>query len=865
MSREIYTYTNLKDLNRASYWNRIKDFPQITVSFDLKNSLKNLGTWVYGATSLCSCEMRKLTEAAFPKWRVDETKFHETVVLSQYIREQMKKYGHDIQMKRWLTGCRRNLGMILSSIILLEEAGIETDDLYSDGDRNIEFLTGAWKFLQANDPAISEFRKCMKKLEKRSAWDSIFNELFGKTDIQTIVFHGFYYFTPIQERILCLLENVGIKIICLFCYDERYPYANEIWRKSYSVEMGYPDISKWNIERSEQIEPYGEIFEGRKAKISNHLQIKEYGTVLEFVYGVKQASELGYQIYSAKPNAANKILRDFYPEKYGERNILAYPIGQFVNVLNEMWDEDLQDIILDQEKLIECFSSGWLSIDGVSGRQYMQELMDVLPFFADCSRISEWEERIRFLEQIKRKAEAPFRQNLSEYKPTARWQEIMGDPLLNFSVFAVSDEKLDVILSLIRQLLCMAQELFTDDQMVYIRDHIRKLDRILKKYELSNKLYEEEREILKELFEKLSNASGSSLKCFPADISEAFRLYINGTLDDSEIHRDKADMVSPIYHVQAVYMKANAKVHVCFCDIKNMPGGKNEYVWPLTAASMRQCYERTGNKLIRNMMHIMESTYICNRYFLYTALKTQDVQLSWIREMGEKQLAPSPYIRLLTNAIGIEVLPAFQNRISYKRVKEMPLGTPKILPYNKEDMPENTAKEAKMDYEVCPMKYVLGYVVQKYPSFQSEFQQNYAINGLTAAIYSLVKNDGIGIDQIYKNIIELFPAMRKVEKRQVYDYLRNQREFSDAVFSGYSEIEGMRYSDERLKVCFPNREMRNVAIEKYGRSYTPDGRKGMKLYASAENKKDPKFCNFCQHQDYCRLAVFAVDQEGLYD
>ena len=85
--------------------------------------------------------MRKLTEAAFPKWRDDETKFHEIVVLSQYIREQIAKCGDDLITRRWLIGCRRNLGMILSSIILLEEAGIDIEDIHSEGDRNIDFLS----------------------------------------------------------------------------------------------------------------------------------------------------------------------------------------------------------------------------------------------------------------------------------------------------------------------------------------------------------------------------------------------------------------------------------------------------------------------------------------------------------------------------------------------------------------------------------------------------------------------------------------------------------------------------------------------------------------------------------------------------
>ena len=194
------------------------------------------------------------------------------------------------------------------------------------------------------------------------------------------MFHGFYYFTPIQERIMRLLEKVGVQLIFLFSYDDKYPYANEIWRKTYSIEKGYPETRFWNMEHTNNVEPYGEIFEGRKAKISNKLQMKEYASVMEFVHGMKHAIEQEYYIYSSNANMANQILRDFYPEQYGERKILSYPIGQFVNTLNKMWDEDLQDIVLDEDKLMDCFSSGWLAIDGVSGKQYIQDLMYIIPF-----------------------------------------------------------------------------------------------------------------------------------------------------------------------------------------------------------------------------------------------------------------------------------------------------------------------------------------------------------------------------------------------------------------------------------------------------------------------------------------------------
>lgn len=878
MSREIYTYVDLKQLGKSPYWNQIKNFPQITVTSDLRKSLKGseLHDKVEGIFKNDSfvqvCEMRRLSDEVFPKWTEDEVKFHEVVVLSKYIRDQIAKCGDDITTKRWLVGCRRNLGMILSSIILLEEAGIDIGDIHADGDRNIEFLLSAWEYLRKNNPTINRFHNRVIELEKRSTWDPIFYKLFGKSNIQTIVFHGFYYFTPIQERILCLLEKVGIKLIFLFCYNEKYPYANEIWRRTYATENGYPKISDWHMVKKDDKESYGEIFEGRRAEISNKLEIKEYATVMEFVHGLKHVSEQGYFIYSANSNTANEILRDFYPEEYGDRKILSYPIGQFVNTLNKMWDEDIDDIVLDEERLIECFSSGWLALNGVSGKQYMQELLYILPFFSDCYRIADWEERIDLLEHIKREAVEPFRQNLDDDDSIARWQEIMGNPFLNFSVFSVADEKLDVILNLIKQLLAMARELFVDDKTLRVQEHIQKLERILRKHELSDELYKEEKEIIKDLFEKFDDSEGVSLECYPSDISSALNLYMSGKFNEGEIENKNIGMVLPIYHVDAACIKQKGKIHICLCDINNMPGGKKEYVWPLTTRHIKDCYARTSNKLIVNMMHIMEYTYICNRYFMYAALKNKDVQLSWIREMGDKILSPSPYIKLVCGATGLKITPAVRDTITYKRVQEIPAGVGRTLTYDINRMPANVTKEAKMDYAICPMKYALGYIAEEHPSFQNEFHQNYAINGLIAAIYSLMKVRGMTVDEIYDNVIMLFPAMRKVEKRQVYDYLHYQNSFTDADYATYSELGDMRFSDERLKVRFPNKDVREQAINKHGKLFTPDGRTGMDFYMTAADiETDPykktrmDVCLFCQHQDYCRYSTFAVDQEALYD
>lgn len=878
LNREIYTYMDLRTLGNAPFWKEIRNFPQITVTADLRKSLKGVeqydkvdGLFMNDSIVQVS-EFRKLADLAVPHWTDDETKFHESIVLAQFIRQQIHRFGDDLDIRHWLVGCRRNLSMLLSSIVILEEAGISPEDVHSGKDRNIELLLSAWKFLMNNDPAIDNFHKRMKQLENRDSWNPILNKLFGRSNIQTIVFHGFYYFTPLQERIIRLMEKSGITIKMLFCYDERYPYANEIWRKTYSRENGYEDFTKWKKEKGIKPEAYGEIFEGRKANISNRVSVREYASVMEFVHEIKCVKEEGYFVYSSNPNKVNEILKDFYPEEYGERKLLSYPIGQFVSTLNKMWDEDRQEIILDEERLIECFASGWLAVDGQAGKEYMQDLINLLPFFKDCVTIDEWEKRLKLLEDVNENVIALFEKEWDFDENIARWQEIMGNPFLNFSIFSAQDEKREVILCLIKRLLNMAKELFTNNEKVHVREHIRKLDCILKQYEMSNELYEEERALVKELFEKLGDSSGFTEECYPGDISCALNLYMSGRFRDGEIQTDKIGMVSPIYQIDAAPVKQQGKVHVCLCDVSNMPGGKKQYVWPLTERHIKECYEKTKNPLIRNMCHAMESVSICNRYFMYSALKNKDVQLSWISNMDDKILGPSAYLKLISEAAGVKIIPAKRKQITYPQIQKSVYGKRRTLPYDKSKMPQDTAKEAKMDFAICPMKYVFGYVVEKFPVFQSEFHQNYAINGLIAAIYSVMKGKGISVDEIYRQVIDLFPAIRKVEKRQIYDYLKLDSSFKDRDFSESTELGAMSFTDERLKVHFPNKNIREQAFTEYGKLLTPDGKNDIDFYVTAADTKTNPYkkektdiCLFCQHQNFCRCSVFSVDQETLYD
>lgn len=260
----------------------------------------------------------------------------ESIILSEFIRKKITA-SQDKKEQTWLTGCIRNLDSMMSAINLLVEAEIKPEQLDTTDDRNLKLLVDAWNYLQERDSSISDYKNRMESMASRAAWEEVFAKAFSESGLgnsDAVVFMGFYYITPIQEHLMRLLEEAGFQLIYLIPYDERFPFVYEIWDKTYTVENGYEDKANWNIEKTSAYDPYSLIFEGEESvTLNNKLEIKEYGSIMEFVDDVKRIKDDKFTLYASCQREANEMLKDYFPEEYGERKILAYPIGQFVSSL----------------------------------------------------------------------------------------------------------------------------------------------------------------------------------------------------------------------------------------------------------------------------------------------------------------------------------------------------------------------------------------------------------------------------------------------------------------------------------------------------------------------------------------------------
>ena len=870
MSRAVYTYTELNTLVSTDNFSKLRHYPIITVSTDIRKSLygnrsvDRVQGLVSSDASFRTTDFQTFSRVIIKGWNSDRSKFSETAIVSEFLNNKLKAVQPGSNEYNWLRGYIRNIDSIISSFILLELAGMKPEDFDEEDNKNIVLFLEIWKTLLEKDFYVNEFHSRMEQFTDKESWNDIFKDLLKTNSARTvdkIVFMGFYYITPFQERVMRLLEKCGFELVFLINYDSRFPYVYKIWDETYSEQMGFAPRSSWFVEESSEYDPYGLIFEGKEASVSNKLTIREYSSSIEFMDDVRKDKRNGIAVYSSDFKRTNNILKMYFPEDYGDRKLLSYPVGHFVNVLTSLWDEELETIVIDEEKLVDGFLSGWLSAEGKSAKQYVKDLMYILPFFKNCRSLEQWKSRLDYLEKIYSDVLECFRKGTDSDIAIARWQQAVENPLGNFSMFALESERFTTICILLRSLFAMAEEIYDKNKEVTVSEYIERLLKILKRNTPSDDIYIEERQIIEDIFNSLSDKNVSTLNR-PSDISKALDYYITGRFDNDELETTRVGLVYPLYFVDAACVKNNSKVHICMCDVERLPGSDKKYTFPLTSTTIERVYAKTGNTLLLNMMEIMKATIMCNRYFIYCALKNNEVILSWISIVNDKKLAPSPYIKLLSNKLDIAIRASKRNRIRYNDVAEANTFVERVSDYDNNKAPMNIVKEARIDYALCPMKYILGYALDKHPSFQNEFQQRYSLNAFISAAGELMNDCGVDNNTVYKNIAELFPQLMKSEKRQVLDYIYYDDYDESIDYKSRTECGTYFYSDERLKLHYPNSEVRMKAMEKYTQLNTPDGRRGINLY---ENTDVRNACVFCQHIEYCRNAIHAVDQEIYYD
>lgn len=821
MSKRVYTYSKITELKKAPYFAEIAALPQITMSREMAtNMVYDMRVFKGNVMGFSNFAMRM-----FPGWNTSGQKFAYVTVLNQLMREKIS-HAKDKAQRDWLFGCKKNLYAAINNIIRLEEAKVHPEDI-KEQDRDILLFLEMWKRLEEADDTIVNFRQRLKDLTDPAKFDQEVNRVFKFHGSKKIVLNGFQFFTPIQQFIYDCFVNAGCDIYALIQDEKRYPYANEIWNHLYSVDKGYPERKEWIRQEDLRTKnPLGEIFESGEQTEASNIKLLRYSNTIEFVEDIPRLKEEGFYLYCADDRSANNMLKDYYPERYEVRNLLSYPIGQFIYTLHKMWDENLQCIVLSPNGLRKCFASGWLSAHGKSSINYTEDLERLLPYFEGCYTVAEWNARLQIFSEAYDEAIDIFTQPQTDDPIDNRKREMLGNPFKHFGVFSIKESRIGEVIEIIGQLMQMAKTLFGANEPISIQQHMSRLDAMLYMNDgMPQELYLEEREKVKQIFAALESDKVKDFLCYPGDLATALLSFMGGQIEDEEENnKGLKTLVFNIFQVEAAPISTKGKVHICLSDITRLPGTSGKYHWPIDEELLQGICDTQKDTYVSNWIENEKLTALSNRYYIYTALKNEQVEISWIQQQGEKLYSPSPYITLLDKLSDAKIQDTEVRKLDLQYVFGIMAHKRLEKEFDIRDNVKLHGYDSELEYSLCPMRFVYSYVLGDNPTYRNEYQQNRAIVRFIQVLKKLLGNK-YSVEQVAEQVFELFPYIRKAEKRQMIDDASRWSLPEDE--GGYTTYGDDNYTNERLNLLFLDSGSYASAKKHAAMLMSQEGRKGI--------------------------------------
>ncbi len=840
--REIIDYEDIRRMRESPIDDALKHGTIITATAELARAMSSY----YPEYKVH--DIHRLITKIIPQWEQEVKDIKNYVAL----RDVIEAYVNDNEVRGEVaTYLRRNAANMWNAIRLLIEADIYPDDVDAKESEPISRFKDIWKKLEIENKQIVQFKAIFAyQLSQERVVAAKIKEIIGNSDTGIFLF-GFYFITPLQDRIFDILEGTGVRLHFLNWHTPRYGNATAIWEKT------FPQYGAGNAKRIQEDmglgNLFGEILEGNAEEVP--IKITKDQTELDFAQMVYQAISKGERVYSPDAKQCEKVLKEYYPEYYGQKHLLSYPVGQYIYYLHMLWDSFSDEMNVRYEYVYKCFASGWLTNGTHNGKDCLYEMKVLEPFFKFCRSIREWQERLRIMKEARR-ALSGFG---ARPKGKGRWHELLGNPFNNLGIYTITEEQVEIIAGLIEKLFEDAKYLFGSEHRVDLFEHFQKIRRIIHQHMDEEVLMQVEQEIVNDLLARLNDDSTKGIKCPMNGVRDAIIILIGDHFSDYETQEeetsDKQRMVLPLSMVEAALLDRERKMfHLVLANEFTLPGQPKHLPWPLTDG-MLDSLKITGSeraktrKYVKDMRAVIDNRPLSYRYLYYAfiGLLNNDnkpgLSVEWVCRKNDKEIDMSSYARL--SGTSHEATGKGKNKRDTIR-ESLDLapreGYRKRVPaIPGRDVPE----EVCMDYLMCKERYIYAYLLNRLPRFVSEFHYPFEFSKLTTAFSIL---SGLPKETVSEKVAELFPFLRHIEIRQSTDYAS-----SKGTPEPY-EFEGIEYPGQRLLTHFLANEVRDEARRRY-EAFLEEG--------AVPDEPTDTACTYCPYSDICLERH--REESGEYD
>lgn len=825
--REVVDYKDIRKLEESSLNLGLKSGVVITATSELASAMSSY----YQEYTVY--DIHGFISAIIPEWEENVKDIKNYVMLRNVIEDYLTDNEVNPEASTYL---RRNAGDMWNAIKLLIEADVYPDDVDTLRSIPLKHFKNIWKELEVANSQKMAFRSsfAFELSQKENVVKKIEDEV-GELK-QDVFLFGFYFITPIQDRIFDVLEASGYNLVFVNCHDADYDFATKIWEGAFHQQ--YADGTIKTIHNEDVLKNYfGEALKGEKNDIP--IEIYKHHTEFDFAEMVKGAVDRGEIVYSPNAKRCEKILKEYYPEYYQRKHLLSYPVGQYIYYLHMMWNSFSNHMDLRYEYVYKCFASGWLSDDEFNGRDFLYEMSLLEPFFKRCHSREKWVERLQSLKEAKEAISGFEKRD----KGGDRWHSLLGNPFNNVGIYTIDDSSIEIITRLILKLIKDADYLFSNSDRTDLFDHFTRISNIIREHIDKDDLLAEETEIANELLIQLSDESTHGIVCPMNGIRDAIIMLIGDHFEEYESQEeetaDQERMVLPLSMVEAAMLNNyGQKVHLVLADEFELPGQPKKLPWPLTDEMLDglQIDGRDNTvKYVQDMRTVIDNRPLAYRYLFFSFMGISNsenrpvLSLEWICNKDKKEIDISPYVKLL------DVEKRMKDVIGLKEDYPKVLTETEVLAKDHSIDPPaaQLPEEVRMDYLLCKSRYVYSYLLNWLPRYTSEFQYSFELSKLISA-FSIVS----GIDKavIEKRIGELFPFLLHIELRQSADFATSQG-IPEPV-----EYDGVEYPAQRLLTHFINDDVINKA-RKRDADYLEDN--------IIPDKREDGICIYCPYSDVC--------------
>lgn len=777
MSIKVYTYSNPYELTDEVYWDEIKDCPHFCVSQTMVNGFNDVyGDWKKAGYLTT---IRILLNCLYADWESVNTRVKQIMEVDHAI------HGLVLEEDNIRHSLEYNTKALANCIRMFRELGLEAESFDVSKINAVQkHLVDIYRFISQQNSTAFEFNRIQSEQELNAGIMSALQKkhkdvLYPNIDINTIVIHGIHQFSP---AMLCAVEDISKfkTVILLFNYQEQYQMIYQTWIRIYS-NFGVPITYSHNREFrpvSLLVDSYpSNVLADNIGKLSNgehsiqfgnknQLEVVEFENLTEFsgycamLYEkAKTSSEsegkaahvLNYmdeQMYSAS-GRVNDILRAYFPEQFGERHFLDYPIGHFFVSVIEMWDNENRYVKVDNFSLIkDCLSSGIIS-EHRSG-QLLNTFNTVEPYIEKETTLDGIVKRLKRLRKYVNSSD--------------KWLNRIG--YLN-----CSKQELDELRRSLEDLNIIVKSFFEDFSSGgdnFNRFYKKIHDFIVKKTQNMDSLNQEIKDVLSKLLARMSTIDLPNTGTFTC-LKQTLSFYLSQ--DDYLVHGANW-IVRDFEQIDGDILRSNRQdsektcYHFCCLSDKDICTAKDERLpWPLDISFFEYSYEplsRTYQVFLKSKLEFRNF----KRYALLYGLEFNRVgcRLSYIKSENQKDNELYHLIKMLG-------VPVRKYRSNDKN---------NYVPHLQYSVPSEVSVRAftntdRLKYAICPHRFALESLVQERTIFRERFLiilymrvllQNKIEDNYTGKTLSESELQKI-IQVEYRNLEDKFHISNEYEKTQI--------------------------------------------------------------------------------------------------